>query len=95
GPMLPVVMRLADPPEGLTPGGGWAALVRAVAEELAAVGVPALLGVRPVEGRVPVLAGLRAEGERAAVSDRVAAALRAGLERTGLAFSPAEGAAGR
>ncbi|NEE40897.1 PucR family transcriptional regulator, partial [Streptomyces sp. SID7982] len=39
GPMLPVVMRLADPPEGLTPGGGWAALVRAVAEELAAVGV--------------------------------------------------------
>ncbi|MFJ4762647.1 PucR family transcriptional regulator [Streptomyces diastaticus] len=94
-PMLPVVMRLADPPEGLTPGGGWAALVRAVAEELAAVGVPALLGVRPVEGRVPVLAGLRAEGERAAMSDRVAAALRAGLERTGLAVSPAEGAAGR
>ncbi|MGG7613174.1 PucR family transcriptional regulator ligand-binding domain-containing protein, partial [Streptomyces sp. ZG43] len=58
GPMLPVVMRLANPPEGLTPGGGWAVLVRAVAEELAAVGVPALLGVRPVEGRVPVLAGL-------------------------------------
>ncbi|MFD4989966.1 PucR family transcriptional regulator [Streptomyces sp. NPDC058374] len=95
GPMLPVVMRLADPPEGLTPGGGWAVLVRAVAEELAALGVPALLGVRPVEGRVPVLAGLRSEGERTAVAGRVAAALRAGLERTGLAASPAEGAAGR
>ncbi|MFJ4378914.1 PucR family transcriptional regulator [Streptomyces albidoflavus] len=95
GPMLPVVMRLADPPEGLTPGGGWAVLVRAVAEELAAVGVPALLGVRPVEGRVPVLAGLRTEAERTAVAGRVAAALRAGLERTGLAASPAEGAAGR
>ncbi|MEV7130581.1 PucR family transcriptional regulator [Streptomyces sp. NPDC093260] len=80
-PLLPVVMRLGDT---LAPGGGWAVLARAVAEELAAVGVPVLLGVRPVEGRVPLLVGLRAETERAAVADRVAAALRAGVERAGM-----------
>ncbi|MFG2345238.1 PucR family transcriptional regulator [Streptomyces phaeochromogenes] len=81
GPLLPVVMRLAD---GLPPGGGWAVLARAVAEELASVGVPVLLGVRPVEGRVPLLLGLRTESERATVADRVAAALRAGVERAGM-----------
>src|SRR3954451_13846340 len=77
----PVVMRLGD---ALSPGGGWAVLARAVSEELASVGVPVLLGVRPVEGRVLVLLGLRAESERAAVADRVAAALRAGVERAGM-----------
>ncbi|AGS68665.1 PucR family transcriptional regulator [Streptomyces collinus] len=81
GPLLPVVMRIGD---SLSPGGGWAVLARAVAEELAAVGVPVLLGVRPVEGRVPVLLGLRSETERSAVADRVAAALRAGVERAGM-----------
>ncbi|MET9159911.1 PucR family transcriptional regulator [Streptomyces parvulus] len=82
GPLLPVVMRLGD---ALSPaGGGWAVLARAVAEELASVGVPVLLGVRPVEGRVPLLLGLRADSERAAVADRVAAALRAGVERAGM-----------
>ncbi|MET8582176.1 PucR family transcriptional regulator [Streptomyces collinus] len=81
GPLLPVVMRVGD---SLSPGGGWAVLARAVAEELAAVGVPVLLGVRPVEGRVPVLLGLRSETERSAVADRVAAALRAGVERAGM-----------
>jgi purine catabolism regulator len=82
GPLLPVVMRLGD---ALSPaGGGWALLARAVAEELASVGVPVLLGVRPVEGRVPLLLGLRSEPERAAVADRVAAALRAGVERAGM-----------
>ncbi|WP_405878837.1 PucR family transcriptional regulator [Streptomyces sp. NBC_01136] len=80
-PLLPVVMRLADGP---SPGGGWAVLARAVAEELASVGVPVLLGVRPVEGRVPLLLGLRSESERSAVADRVAAALRAGVERAGM-----------
>ncbi|MEV7342568.1 PucR family transcriptional regulator [Streptomyces sp. NPDC093544] len=80
-PLLPVVMRLTD---GLSPGGGWAVLARAVAEELASVGVPVLLGVRPVEGRVPLLLGLRSESERSAVADRVAAALRAGVERAGM-----------
>ncbi|MEU5086960.1 PucR family transcriptional regulator [Streptomyces sp. NPDC021356] len=83
-PLLPVVMRLGD---SLAPGGGgggWAVLARAVAEELAAVGVPALLGVRPVEGRVLLLVGLRTEAERSAVADRVAAALRAGGERAGM-----------
>ncbi|MCX4574051.1 PucR family transcriptional regulator [Streptomyces sp. NBC_01571] len=80
-PLLPVVMRLAD---GLSPGGGWAVLARAVAEELASVGVPVLLGVRPVEGRVPLLLGLRSESERQAVADRVALALRAGVERAGM-----------
>ncbi|MEU1150885.1 PucR family transcriptional regulator [Streptomyces sp. NPDC005863] len=80
-PLLPVVMRLAD---GLPTGGGWAVLARAVAEELASVGVPALLGVRPVEGRVPLLLGLRSESERTAVADRVATALRAGVERAGM-----------
>lgn len=80
-PLLPVVMHLGD---ALSPaGGGWAVLARAVAEELASVGVPVLLGVRPVEGRVPLLLGLRAESERTAVADRVAAALRAGAERAG------------
>ncbi|UXY26696.1 PucR family transcriptional regulator [Streptomyces sp. HUAS TT20] len=80
-PLLPVVMRLGDT---LSPGGGWAVLARAVAEELASVGVPVLLGVRPVEGRVPLLLGLRSESERSAVADRVAAALRAGAERAGM-----------
>ncbi|MEU2441258.1 PucR family transcriptional regulator [Streptomyces rubradiris] len=80
-PLLPVVVRIGDT---LSPGGGWAVLARAVSEELAAVGVPALLGVRPVEGRVLVLVGLRAEAERTAVADRVAAALRAGVERAGM-----------
>ncbi|TWV48126.1 PucR family transcriptional regulator [Streptomyces misionensis] len=91
-PLLPVVMRVGDAlsPAGGTAraseaerGGGWAVLARAVSEELAAVGVPVLLGVRPVEGRVLVLLGLRAETERSAVADRVAAALRAGVERAG------------
>ncbi|MCZ7461161.1 PucR family transcriptional regulator [Streptomyces sp. WMMC940] len=81
GPLLPVVMRLA--PE-LSPSGNWALLARAVLEELASVGVPVLLGVRPVEGRVPLLLGLRSESERTAVADRVAGALRAGLERAGM-----------
>ncbi|MGW2642776.1 PucR family transcriptional regulator [Streptomyces sp. NPDC001348] len=92
-PLLPVVMRLGDalapgggtaPSGGFESGGGWAVLARAVAEELASVGVPVLLGVRPVEGRVPLLVGLRAEAERPAVADRVAAALRAGAERAGM-----------
>ncbi|MPY62671.1 PucR family transcriptional regulator [Streptomyces spongiae] len=82
GPLLPVVMRLADGPSPT--GGGWAVLARALAEELASVGVPVLLGVRPVEGRVPLLLGLRAEADRPAVADRVAAALRAGVERAGV-----------
>lgn len=80
-PLLPVVMRLGDP---LAPGGGWAVLARAVAEELAATGVPVLLGVRPVEGRVPLLVGLRSEADRPTVADRVAVALRAGVERAGM-----------
>ncbi|MGW5538885.1 PucR family transcriptional regulator [Streptomyces sp. NPDC004009] len=81
GPLLPVVMRAGD---SLSPSGGWAVLARAVSEELAAVGVPVLLGVRPVEGRVLVLLGLRSESERTSVADRVAAALRAGVERAGM-----------
>ncbi|MEU4267317.1 PucR family transcriptional regulator [Streptomyces sp. NPDC026092] len=81
GPLLPVVMRLAS---DLSPSGNWSLLARAVLEELSSVGVPVLLGVRPVEGRVPLLLGLRSESERTAVADRVAAALRAGVERAGL-----------
>ncbi|MER6997364.1 PucR family transcriptional regulator [Streptomyces sp. NPDC000410] len=81
GPLLPVVMRLASE---LSPSGNWSLLARAVLEELSSVGVPVLLGVRPVEGRVPLLLGLRTESERTAVADRVAAALRAGVERAGL-----------
>ncbi|MFE1954506.1 PucR family transcriptional regulator [Streptomyces sp. NPDC059524] len=87
GPLLPVVMRLPEASVGsvgLSPGGGWAVLARAVSEELASVGVPVLLGVRPVEGWVPLLLGLRSESERTAVADRVAAALRAGVERAGM-----------
>ncbi|MFD5746969.1 PucR family transcriptional regulator [Streptomyces sp. NPDC127033] len=91
GPMLPVVMRLGpdraadrDPGAELQPAGNWAVLAGAVLEELSAVGVPVLLGVRPVEGRVPLLLGLRAESERTAVADRVAAALRAGVARAGV-----------
>ncbi|KOV98029.1 transcriptional regulator [Streptomyces sp. NRRL B-1140] len=82
GPLLPVVMRLG---EALSPGGGgWVVPARAVSEELASLGVPVLLGVRPLEGRVLVLLGLRAESERTAVADRVAAALRAGVGRAGI-----------
>ncbi|MFD8253002.1 PucR family transcriptional regulator [Streptomyces werraensis] len=82
GALLPVVMRLGDT---LSPqGGGWAILARAVGEELSSLGVPVLLGVRPVEGRVPLLLALRAESERPSVADRVAAALRAGVERAGM-----------
>ncbi|MEW1548892.1 PucR family transcriptional regulator [Streptomyces tsukubensis] len=77
GPLLPVVMRLS--PGGCT----WAPLAHALQEELSAVGVPVLLGVRPVEGRVPLLVGLRTEEEREPVADRVAAALRAGVARAG------------
>lgn len=83
-PLLPVVMRLPDGAGDLSPGGGWAVLVRAVLEELGAVGVPALLGVRPVEGRVPLLLGLRTREERGRVAERAARALRAGVERAGL-----------
>ncbi|WP_030162933.1 PucR family transcriptional regulator [Streptomyces sp. NRRL S-244] len=81
GPLLPVVMRLSS---DLGPSGNWAVLARAVLEELSSVGVPVLLGVRPVEGRVPLLVSLRSESERTTVADRVAAALRAGVERAGL-----------
>ncbi|MGI5399926.1 PucR family transcriptional regulator [Streptomyces sp. CA-135486] len=81
GPLLPVVMRMAAE---LSPSANWALLARAVLDELSSVGVPVLLGVRPVEGRVPLLLGLRSETERTAVADRVAAALRAGVERAGL-----------
>ncbi|MEU3724697.1 PucR family transcriptional regulator [Streptomyces sp. NPDC031705] len=81
GPLLPIVMRLST---DLGASGNWAVLARAVLEELSSVGVPVLLGVRPVEGRVPLLVSLRAESERTAVADRVAAALRAGVERAGL-----------
>ncbi|MFJ9812136.1 PucR family transcriptional regulator [Streptomyces sp. NPDC101158] len=91
GPLLPVVMRLASE---LSPSGNWALLARAVLEELSSVGVPVLLGVRPVEGRVPLLLGLRSESERTAVADRVAAALRAGVERAGLVGAPPGGARG-
>ncbi|MFE9256942.1 PucR family transcriptional regulator [Streptomyces sp. NPDC006879] len=84
GPLLPVVMRLTT---DLGVAGNWSVLARAVLEELSSAGVPALFGVRPVEGRVPVLLGLRTESERAAVADRVAAALRAGVERAGLAHA--------
>ncbi|MEV1022747.1 PucR family transcriptional regulator [Streptomyces sp. NPDC050264] len=87
GPLLPVVMRLPEASAGtvgLSPGGGWAVLARAVSEELASVGVPVLLGVRPVEGRVPLLLGLRSESERTAVAERVATALRTGVERAGM-----------
>jgi purine catabolism regulator len=93
GPLLPVVMRLGDALStdagaarsgGAGSGGGRAVPVRAISEELASVGVPVLLGVRPVEGRVLVLLGLRAESDRAAVADRAAAALRAGVGRAGL-----------
>ncbi|MEU0304151.1 PucR family transcriptional regulator [Streptomyces sp. NPDC006175] len=80
-PLLPVVMRLAPEP---APSGSWALLARAVTEELAAVGAPVLVGVRPVEGRVPLLLALRPGTTRAALGDRVAAALRAGAGRAGL-----------
>ncbi|MFB7499908.1 PucR family transcriptional regulator [Streptomyces sp. NPDC056161] len=92
-PLLPVVMRPAGTlapgggsarSGGVESGGGWAVLARAVAEELASLGMPVLLGVRPVEGRVPLLLGLRSAAERPAVADRVAAALRAGVERAGM-----------
>ncbi|RLU92034.1 transcriptional regulator [Streptomyces griseocarneus] len=81
GPLLPVVLQL---PSDLLPGDCWTALTCAVQEELAGVGVPVLLGVRLPEGRIPLLVGLRDEAERPAVADRVAAALRTGVERAGL-----------
>lgn len=84
GALLPVVMRVAvrmSPGAVTGPQESWAALAHAVQEELAAAGVPVLLGVRLPEGRVPLLVGLRDPAERGAVADRVAAALRAGVER--------------
>ncbi|GGZ19306.1 PucR family transcriptional regulator [Streptomyces nitrosporeus] len=80
-PLLPVVMRLA-PEAG--PSGGWSQLARAVTRELAAVGTPVLLGVRPAEGKVLVLLALRPGADRTAQAGRAAAALRAGVERAGL-----------
>ncbi|MFQ6199195.1 PucR family transcriptional regulator [Streptomyces sp. NPDC000405] len=83
GPLLPVVMRVSGE---LVPADGWSALAGAVRQELAGVGAPVLVGVRLPEGRVPLLVGLRGEGEdeREAVAGRVAAALRAGAARAGL-----------
>ncbi|MEU2515141.1 PucR family transcriptional regulator [Streptomyces syringium] len=81
GPLLPVVLRPQARHGGPAPADSWAALAHAVREELTAVGAPVLLGVRLPEGRMPLLVGLRAETDRAAVAERVAAALRAGLER--------------
>ncbi|MGD3107512.1 PucR family transcriptional regulator [Streptomyces sp. YGL11-2] len=80
-PVLPVVMRL---PAALPSPGSWALLAQALREELAAPGVPVLLGVRPVEGRVPLLVALRAGQDRAALAGRIAEALRAGVVRAGL-----------
>ncbi|WP_435243908.1 PucR family transcriptional regulator [Streptomyces cucumeris] len=81
GPLLPVVARLAEDVRPLGGGESWAALAHALQEELTAVGVPVLLGVRLPEGRVPLLAGLRDAAERGAVAERIAAGLRAGVER--------------
>ncbi|UNO42843.1 PucR family transcriptional regulator [Streptomyces sp. MST-110588] len=81
GPVLPVVMRL---PSALPVPGGWALLAQTLREELMALGVPVLLGVRPVEGRVPVLVGLPECRTRTDVADRVAEALHAGVLRAGL-----------
>ncbi|UQA96244.1 PucR family transcriptional regulator [Streptomyces halobius] len=81
GPVLPVVMRL---PAGLPSPGSWALLAQTLREELAAPGVPVLLGVRPVEGRVPMLVALRTGRHRDALADRIAEALRAGVVRAGL-----------
>ncbi|KAB7833741.1 PucR family transcriptional regulator [Streptomyces mobaraensis NBRC 13819 = DSM 40847] len=78
GPLLPVVL---GAPAGPGRDAGPAALTHAVQEELAAVGVPVLLGVRLPEGRIPLLAGLRDAADRPAVADRLAAALRAGARR--------------
>ncbi|MFG2136999.1 PucR family transcriptional regulator [Streptomyces sp. NPDC048650] len=80
-PVLPVVMRL---PAGLPTPGSWALLAQALREELAAPGVSVLLGVRPVENRVPMLVSLRAGQDRDALADRIAEALRAGVVRAGL-----------
>ncbi|MDI2132814.1 PucR family transcriptional regulator ligand-binding domain-containing protein, partial [Yinghuangia seranimata] len=90
GPLLPVVVRIGPEPHGETALGAvdWAPVARAVQEELAGLGLPVLLGVRPVEGRLALLLGLRSAGERVAVADRVAAALRAGLARAGVGPSP-------
>ncbi|MFI9025142.1 PucR family transcriptional regulator [Streptomyces sp. NPDC053560] len=79
--LLPVVMRL---PAGLPTAAGWALLAQALREELAALGAPVLLGVRPVEGRVPLVAGVREGQDRDGVADRIADALRAGVVRAGL-----------
>ncbi len=53
-PVFPVVMRL---PAGLPTPGSWALLAQTLREELAATGVPVLLGVRPVEGTGPGAGG--------------------------------------
>ncbi|MET9648151.1 PucR family transcriptional regulator [Streptomyces syringium] len=81
GPLLPVVLRPQARHTGPAPADSWSALAHAVREELTAVGAPVLLGVRLPEGRMPLLVGLREETDRAAVAERVAAALRAGVER--------------
>ncbi|MDX3231588.1 PucR family transcriptional regulator [Streptomyces sp. ME19-01-6] len=74
-----------EPGQGRGPGSGaaesWSLLAHALQEELAGVGAPVLLGVRLPERRVPLLVGLRDAAERGAVAERVAAALRAGVDR--------------
>ncbi|WP_346096853.1 PucR family transcriptional regulator [Streptomyces olivaceiscleroticus] len=79
--LLPVVMRL---PSGLPTAAGWALLAQTLREELATLGAPVLLGVRPVEGRVPLVVGVREGQDRDGVADRIAEALRAGVVRAGL-----------
>ncbi|MBC3988778.1 PucR family transcriptional regulator [Streptomyces sp. AC563] len=94
GPLLPVVMALPTATAPLGGGDHWAALAAALQEELASVGVPALLGVRLPEARVPLLVGLRGADERVPVAERVAGALRAGVERAWPERAPALGQRG-
>ncbi|HEY8983275.1 MAG TPA: PucR family transcriptional regulator [Streptomyces sp.] len=72
GPLLPIVMRLGD---------SVPLPARPITEELASLGVPVLLGVRPAESRVLVLLALRTTQDRTTLADRAAAALRAGVDR--------------
>jgi purine catabolism regulator len=93
GALLPVVARLVAPRAGAT--ASWAPALRDLERDLAALGVPALVGVDPRDGGLLVLLGLRDGGERDALATRAAAVLHAAAQDdAGTVAVVAVGAAG-
>jgi purine catabolism regulator len=92
--LLPLVARLAAPRAGAT--ATWTPALRDLERDLAGLGVPALVGVDPLDGGLLVLLGLRdAVADRDALASRAAAVLHAAAQKhAGVPAVVAVGAAG-